>query len=210
MPFLKYSLHLCFLGDNSGKRLRRAEVHALHAEPCERSCHVGPLRPLLQKPRCGRSCHRKYTFYSWSDSSFVHLSTHGSPRKSFSTPHILYSWMLHADRLSAEEKVKTTGVPDRHCTNLLMDANLISSPSSLKCPGAQSNANRPPLQTSPLCCNKIQLTGQQRAVLHCSIPSTHTRWENRLQHLRRSFRIHFCIKWVRPLAKWCIEAVIVY
>lgn len=45
---------------------------------------------------------------------------------------------------------------------------------SSKCPDAQSNTNRPPLQTSPLCCNEIQLTDQKRAVLHCSIPSTHT------------------------------------
>lgn len=60
-----------------------------------------------------------------------------------------------------------------------------------KCPDAQSNANRPPLQTSPLCCNEIQLTDQQRAVLHCSIPSTHTESAGTgLQRIAHSLRIY--------------------
>ncbi len=60
-----------------------------------------------------------------------------------------------------------------------------------KCSDAQSNANQPPLQTSPLCCNEIQLTDQQRAVLHCSIPSTHTESAGTgLQCISHSLRIY--------------------
>lgn len=66
----------------------------------------------------------------------------------------------------------------------------------------QSNTNRPPLQTSPLYCNEIQLTDQQRAVLHCSIPSTHTEhWNRAPAHLTLSFRIYTIVFSHKKLAK---------